>query len=411
MRRGPAIAVATLGVASCIVGTLDLTGFRCDGDHPCLSGYLCLPAADGGSCQIAGGSSGGTTGGGVGGSSGGGSGSSGGVPCTGVPTCSGDGTSLVLCDGGLLPCASGTACDYGTCRPACRAGACDAGICDQAANACVPTAACAGAGGACGLAGGSTGICLAGLCTPVPPLGGSPGSCDAGGLADAGPLLVGGVIALFPGAVADPGLLDGGSVTFFSAHGARVGPLAIVPSPGSPHEPSYANASLTPGTWTALVQAPAVALPTYFPNLVVAPPPFGASVNLDLTAVAPIDAAGSVAGVTPRPGHLVWIARAATCDASSFLGGYTVGLSPAPAFAAYYDAPSGQLEADPTLTASSPQTGEFIALDAPYAPTSYALAVEPAGAPVAIAAGTFTPPPYVAGQTIAVALIFPNQTP
>ncbi len=394
MRRLGLMAFAAVAAASCFVGTLDLTGLACDESHPCTSGYACVSQT----CRPAGsGTSGGT--GGVAGS---------------CPVCTDGG--VLLCDGGLVSCPDGTACDYGACLPACQAdGGCGAGaLCDLTPRACVPANACSA--GSCLLPGGRSGVCLAGVCSAAPPAGGASGTgCTPpdGGF-DGGLLLVNGIVATFPGAdaSADNGLAVQGRVTFTSQSGAAS------PAPSdvtlSAQQITVFTTQLTPGVWTATVTAPGVALPTIFPDIEIRPPQLGSQIALSLLEVVPVGLAGSVA-----PGHVVWVGRAGGCGAQidDYVGGYTVGLSPAAPSLEYYGTTPGlgAYELDPTLGASTVDAGEFLAADAPMATTQYVMAIAGEGAapPQILLSGSFTPPPQyaAAGQTIAVALLYPRTFP
>lgn len=186
--------------------------------------------------------------------------------------------------------------------------------------------------------------------------------------------------------------------------------MPIVPSAGTPF-PSYSIA-VPVGTWTALVQQPGVLVPTYFPGLEVRAPQFGSTVTLSfpLDAAVALDALPATTGTTPQPGHIVWVGRATSCDELSYLGDYTVGLSPAPPGLDYLDKVNGQVQVVPGLTASSSQIGEFVAEDAAYAATQYTLAANGGSGATVLASGTFTPQPFDTGQDIAVALVYPNFT-
>jgi hypothetical protein len=403
MRRGLLFAALALGAGGCFVGTLDLANFACDnGSHPCANGYSCVFGPDGGgTCVVQGSgtssssSSGGTT---SGGSS---SGSSGPGPCNGVPTCA-TSRGLLLCDGGVTPCGSGLACDYGACVSQCSGTqTCDAGaICDTSVNACVLTQACSDGGG-CPVGA----FCGAGVCMSAPPVGSSVGACtlpDGGGM-----VLVEGPVALFPLRNAAATLEDGGTVTFFNDT-QTLKSVPIVPEPtGTVHVPSY-SINVPVGTWTALVQQAGV-LPTYFPGIEVQSSEVGSSAQVSLETVVALDSLPSFPGVTPQAGHIYWVGLATDCALSGFLGGYTVGLSPAAPELGFIGSGLGL---DPSLTSSSSLGyGEFFAVDAPYAVTQYTLALGlSSGSPIVLMSGTFTPPTFSPGQTIAVALIYPNFT-
>ncbi len=401
MKRATLLAAATLAAGACLVSTLDLSGFACDANHPCLGGWVCADGGAGlGSCVLAngnsgGGSNGGTTGGGSGGG------------CSQSPQCSGDGSTVLLCDGGVQRCGVGTTCFQATCLPNCLPdGGCGSGICDAVTSACVPLASCSGVGTPCG----QGGVCLAQVCTSTPPVGPSPGSCP--GFADGGPVTLGGALAFFPNGNALASLI-GGTVTFFGADGQQVSTtIGADAIPDAGEIPVYSTAGisppLSPGIWTVLVQQAGVALPTYFPNVLIS----AGTSRFDLVAVVPADLGQLLPQHSAEPGHLIVTARAVTCNQGGYLQGYTIGLSPPPAFAGYYNgSPGSGLFVDPSLSASTTSgAGEFIASDAPYAPTQYVLAVDYTSTPQALLSGTFTPPPYHAGQTIAVALLYPNVT-
>ncbi|HUB09194.1 MAG TPA: hypothetical protein VMB50_19465 [Myxococcales bacterium] len=381
MRRlRPFAALGVVAAASCFVGTLELTGLPC----PCLQGYVCM-GATGGTCQPAGPS------GGTGGDAG---------PCA-APVCSGAG-ALLLCDGGIVSCAAGNGCDYGACAPLCRPdGGCAAGqVCDQSPKICVGDNGCTGV--SCTLPSGTVGACVLGICTPLPQAASETDCVDGGPLApDAGPVSVNGILATFPGAV-ETSALAGGTVVF-SATGVQPQQAAITLS-GSGI--TGFTLALQPGVWTVTVTAPGVAVPTIFPNLVIQAPRNGTQVTMLLPDVVPVGLAAST-----QAGHIVWVGTAGGCGAQSqaYVGGYTVGFSPAPPAVEYYAADNGfVLDAD--LRASSLGAGAFIASDAPYAVTQYVMAV--AGSPTdqVLLSGTFTPPPDT-GQTLAVALLYPNTFP
>jgi hypothetical protein len=401
---GCAVALA---VGGCFVGTLDLgAGFACDtGSHPCTNGYSCVFVGDAGvgTCVAQGlGTSGGSTSGGSTGSSG--TGTSSGGPCSGVPTCAAGG-GLLLCDGGVQPCGTGLTCDYGLCLPRCSASQqCDAGaVCDTSVNACVAAPSCSTDGGSC-----ATGeFCAASVCTPVPPVGGSVGSCtfpDGGGM-----VTVEGPVAVFPGRNGVESLEDGGTVTFFNDT-QTLAPVPIVPEPTQLY-PSYSIA-VPVGTWTALVEQAGV-VPTYFPGIEVRSSAAGSSAQIPLETVVELDAMlplpplPTFPGVTPQAGHIFWVGLATNCPDNLFLGDFTVGLSPPAPELGYL---GGQYQLDASLTAGSASVGEFFAEDAPYAVTRYALSIASGAGTTVLLSGTFTPPTFSAGQTIAVALIYPNFT-
>lgn len=244
------------------------------------------------------------------------------------------------------------------------------------------------------------GICLGGVCTPVPPQGGSVGTCGSAG--DGGAVQVVGTVSTFPDDEAMDG--DGGTVTFFN--GTQT--LPSVPIELVSGLPGY-SITVPVGTWTARVQMPGVLLPTYFPGIEIRSPAEGSTSEFPLWAAVDPANLPFVASATPQPGHIVWVVRGATCDAQSFLGGYTVGLSPAPPDVSCLARSGGLIDVVPG-TASSPTLGEFLAEDAPYATTQYTLALDDGAGTTLLVSGTFVPPPYVAGQNIAVALMYPNFT-
>jgi hypothetical protein len=230
------------------------------------------------------------------------------------------------------------------------------------------------------------------------------GVCAPSG--DGGVINVTGPVAVFPNANGTPSLESGGSVTFFNAS-TTLAAVPITAASPTPY-PSY-SINVPAGTWTALVEQPGVLVPTYFPGLQVNPPQFGSTVQLPLDCAVEVALLPQTSGSAPQPGHIYWVGRATSCDQTSYLADYTVGLSPAPAELGYLAVNGGQIEVDPGLTASS-TVGEFLAEDAPYAITQYAMAINAGSGPTVLMSGTFTPPPYVAGLSIAVALTYPNFT-
>jgi hypothetical protein len=406
MRRLLLFCAALVG--GCFVGTLDLTGFACDtGSHPCTSDYSCvIPAgASVGTCLPQAASTGGTTGGGAAGGTSGGSsgGTTGGSACGAAPTCA-IGGGLLLCDGGVQPCGKGLACDYGKCVTGCSpTQTCDAGaVCDTSVDACLPANACATDGGGC--ANGE--LCLAAVCTPAPPVGGTVGSCNSPG--DGGMVVVEGPVAIFPDVNGDPALEDGGTVTFFN--GSQTLPVVpIVAASGGAPYPSY-SITVPVGTWTALVQQPGVLVPTYFPGLEVRGSEFGTTAELSLESVVELNQLPQIADVTPQPGHIFWVGRGTSCSGGgslNYLAGFTVGFSPVPPDLGYL---GDQFQVVPGDTASTSPPGEFFAEDAPYATTQYTMALNGGAGTTVLMSGTFVPPPYVPGQDIAVALVYPNFT-
>jgi hypothetical protein len=391
-----ALQCALVGTVGCVVGNLSLSGFDCDAYHPCENGYVCVPTADGGTCQLA---------------------SDAGPACTTHPTCTPNATGLQLCDGEVTPCAAGSVCDYGTCVLECVAAACGANqVCDTSVNACVATSACAPDGGACDLDRGQ-GICLAGVCVPTPPLSGTPVTLCSAADGGSGMVQISGAVALFPSASVSA-VLIGGTVTFTGPGGA-LPPASIVPASGT-GLPSY-TISVPEGTWTAIVQlSQTTTIATYFPDLEVGLPNAGNVATLDLDAVVGPDLVAMLSrpawdggiGYEPRAGHITWVARGATCDGSSFLGDVTIGLSPFAPYVGYYTVSGSSVEIQPGASSTSSSIGEILALDAPYSPTSYALAVggSPLQGPTAnlLRSGTFTPPAYQPNQIVAVALIYPD---
>ncbi len=399
MLRAP-IPTALLAAlcAGCVVGNLDLTGKACDGPHPCADGFDCVA----GLCEPAEAATGTDSGISPPPPDGGGTdvGS-----CTAPPTCTSDHLGLRFCDGGVQPCGGGSACDFAACQTACGSGgSCPSGAsCDEAANACVASFDCSGGGGC-----GQGAICLASVCLAPPDAGPGPGAPCAGE-GDGGIVTVSGVVTLFPLADAASSLGDGGTVTFF--YGADGGATAMALIQQFVNGlPGY-QIELPPGPATALVQGPGL-IPTWFPGLTIQPSATGAGTLLLETVVSADFAASlpSQVGFSPDRGHLIWVGRAAPLDpgctpASHFLGGFTVGLAPAPGFLGYYR-DDGTLST--SLGSSDPGLAEFIALDAPYAPTRYAIGVSTSSGPAALLAGTFTPPPFATGQLAAVSLVYPN---
>ncbi|MHB1847368.1 MAG: hypothetical protein ACYCWW_21295 [Deltaproteobacteria bacterium] len=393
------LPVALLLASGCIVPDIPLAGLPCDPSGNCLAGYVCVANQ----CVVPGGNDAGSgpADGGVDGGS-----------CSAPPSCTADG-HLLLCDGGTASCplmgSLPGVCDLGACRARCQSGGCDPAssapsACDLSLGACLPAPTCGGAAGPCAAAGDG---CVAGVCVASPPDGGPDGGggpgCEGFPLADAGApgsFTVSGQLTLFPDRAADSSLL-GGTVTFYQPDGGLLATTSIVQQAF----PSY-SVQLQSDTGPAFA---AVSLPnggpvTYFPDLQIWARA-GAALDLSFYTVAgPSFLSGlpTLTGVTPQPGHLTWIGTAARCDDSAYITGYAVGLSPAPGFVGYYA--SGDQLSNAT---SSGGIGEFVAVDAPYATTSYVMAVND-GQEAALVSGTFSPPPFSSSQPVAVALIYPN---
>ncbi len=384
--RSRRAAALLLPLAACVAGSLDLSGKGCDVNHPCVDGFTCA----GGLCQPSGAAPLVDAG-----------------PQEAGPACgcSPGHHSVLFCDGTSAPCPAQAPCDLGSCLAACAPdGSCAPGaVCDEASEACVPAPECGPP--QCG--GGE--ICVAAVCVAQPGGGASP-ACGAA--ADGGVVELSGVIALFPFSEAADSLLDGGTVTFFPEGD---GGALLVPVAPQGDLPGF-SANLAPGSWTVLVQGPGV-VPTYFPGLSLSPSVDGRA-SLLLDAVVPEGFVASLrgqAGPPPDPAHLVWVGRAATLDPDcrldgGFLGGYTVGLSPAPGWLGYYAQTDAGASVAASPSRSDPAMGEFVALDAPWAPTRYVLAIGAGdGSAIPLLSGTFVPPQND-GEGAAVALLYPNFT-
>ncbi len=388
--------LAFAAAPGCVVPDVTLDGLPCDPSGGCLSGYVCVNGA----CVLPG-----KPGGADAGVAADGGQDAGG--CDAPPSCSPDGW-LALCDGGLTACADGGVCDLGSCRPACLSdGGCGNGSCDQALGGCVPASPCQRNGDCL-----PPDVCLGGVCLAPPPAGSGP-NCAAldAGPADAGGMVtVSGPVTLFPDNTADPSL-DGGIVVFFGPSGEQLAPpVTAVPQGGAPWPVYQLQLPAQVGPVIAAVTSPGVGAITYFPNLVVRGQP-GQSLSLGLYAVVSqskfLANVPALTGVTPQAGHLTWVGQAARCDVSAYLQGFTVGLSPAPGFLGYYGSSYAGLS--PSASSSS-SLGSFVAVDAPYGTTSYALAYsDAAGQLTGFLQGTFTPPPFTPNRPIAVALLYPGE--
>jgi hypothetical protein len=185
---------------------------------------------------------------------------------------------------------------------------------------------------------------------------------------------------------------DGGAVIFLFGDGGATTPALIQGDQYSPIEVPL-------GTVTALVTGDGV-VPTYFPGLQIEPGTSTLALGAVVT-VSYLDSLAQTTGITPLTGQPVWVGQALTCLPSEpSINGFTVGLSPPPELLGYYDA---NLVLSTDL--SSAVAGQFVAVGAPYAVTSYVLAL--GTSTTGLISGTFTPPPG-AGDRFAVALIYPN---
>ncbi len=311
------------------------------------------------------------------------------------PSCTSAG-GILLCDGGVVSCLADQTCDFGACFPKCASGCSDGGICDLAAEACIAGAACS-ANSECPTADS----CLSGVCVTAPTGPASGTDCaDAGPVRpdDAGEAISGAVGVILNTVESTTPPLDGGTVTFlFPDGGMTTSPIQY--SNGSTR---YSVPLLPIGELTAVVSGPGL-VQTYFPGLQILPN----TSELDLDTVVSVSYLASLAaatGVSALKNQPVWVGEAITCGTSAAtpIGGYTVGLSPAPVFLGYYEDVQGAPLSTSPLPAST-SLGEFVGFGAAYAATSYVMAA-PDGV---LLYGSFTPP-ALGSSPIAVALIYPN---
>jgi hypothetical protein len=203
-----------------------------------------------------------------------------------------------------------------------------------------------------------------------------------------------GQVAVFPGQSVSGFDLDGGSVTFFFEDGGQLaGSISY-----SGIFPGYSISSIPVGPVTAMVTANGL-VPTYFPGLQIT----SVGGELDFDTVVPSSFVASPpgdAGFGALPGQLVWVGQALDC-AGEAVGGFTVGLAPAPAYFGYYE--NGELTSTLTSSSATSGGGEFVAFGAPYTQSDYVLAL-PWGP---LIRGTFTPPQFDGGA-LAVAIVYPN---
>lgn len=362
MRLGLALAALCFGTA-CLFPTPDSTHlYVCASNADCPGGYYCdsasctqgsPPAPDAGACA--------------------------------APSCTASG-AISLCDGGIVSCTAGQSCDLGGCFPICDGGCSSGMICDQAAAACVPNSACSPGG--CE----SNESCETGICAATPPASPIDAGCSpspgSGGSIDVS-------VAVFPGDSVTTVSLAGATVTLFFDGGPDTGVSGVLQAGSS----DYQFSNIPSGPVEAVITGTGL-VPTYFPNLEITSS--ATTLNLDtVVSTAYLDSLTAATGYSALPGQILWVGQASSCNDGGYLGGYTVGLSPAPAFVGYYDmGPPG-----PILSSSSsslPAYGEFVAVAAPYAATNFVMATS--GSP--LLKGTFIPPAYDGG--IAVALIYPN---